>query len=60
MTFKRGVIKRMIISKIPELLKAPIATNNPTKVGKILKTISIPSFAPSKKSSNTLFFSIKP
>ena len=46
-TFKRGVIKRIIISNTPEFLSAPIATNNPTKVGRILKTISIPSFAPS-------------
>jgi len=33
---KIGVSKLEIASIIPELLNAPIATNNPTKVGKIL------------------------
>ena len=33
----------IIKSKIPELLSAPIATNNPISVGKILITISIVS-----------------
>ena len=46
------------MSKIPELLKAPIATNNPINVGKIPKVISNPSFAPSKNVSNTLFLLI--
>lgn len=49
-----------IKSIIPELLSAPIATNKPTRLGNIFTVISIPSFAPSKKVSNTLFFSIKP
>ena len=58
--FKTGFKKFTIASIIPELLSAPIATNNPISVGKILNTISRPSFAPSKKVSNTLFLSIKP
>ena len=58
--FVTGDIKLIIKSKTPELLNAPIATNNPINVGKILKTICIPSFAPSKKVSNTLFFSNNP
>ena len=44
----------------PELLKAPTARKIPTKVGNNLNTISIPSLAPSKKVSKTLFFSFKP
>jgi len=44
----------------PELLKAPIATKSPINVGKRFKTISIPSFAPSKKLSKILIFSFNP
>ena len=43
---KIGVTKLIIKSNIPELLKAPIATNNPINVGKIFNTIFNPSFAP--------------
>ena len=50
-----GVIIFTIKSIIPELLNNPIATNNPTKVGNILKTIPTPSFAPSKNTSKTFF-----
>lgn len=53
-----GDISFIIKSINPEDLKAPIATNNPTNVGKSFITISIPSFAPSKNVSKTLFFSI--
>ena len=58
--FKNGEIIEITKSKTPELLKAPIATNKPIRVGKILTTISIPSFAPSKKTSNIFIFSAKP
>ena len=56
----KGDINFIIKSKTPEYLNALIATNNPIKVGKILTTISNPSFAPSKNVSNTFFFSISP
>ena len=63
-----GILKKLVIgdinfiikSKIPELLNAPTATKIPINVGKILNTISIPSFAPSTKVSYTLFFSNNP
>ena len=54
---KIGEIKSVINSKIPELLSIPITTNNPIKVGKILKVISIPSVAPFKNTSKTDTFS---
>ncbi len=41
----------------PELLKTPIATKSPIRVGNKAITISAPSFAPSKKTSNTFTFS---
>lgn len=63
-----GKLKILVIDEIifitksntPELFNAPIATNNPINVGKTFKTISIPSFAPSKKISKTGFFSYIP
>ena len=55
-----GDINFIIKSNTPEYLNALIATNNPINVGKIFITISNPSFAPFKKISNTLFFSISP
>ena len=58
--FKIGDINFIIISKIPELLNAPIATNNPINVGNIPIVISNPSFAPSINVSKTLFFSFNP
>ena len=58
--FVIGEIKLIMNSKIPELLRTPIATNKPINVGKILITISIPSLAPSKKMSKTGFFSFIP
>jgi len=58
--FVTGAIKLTIKSKIPESLRSPIATNRPIKVGKILTTVSMPSLAPSKKTSKTLTFSITP
>lgn len=61
-----GIPKKFIIgdkrlikkSIIPELLKTPIATKSPISVGNNLKTMSIPSFAPSKKTSKTFTFSL--
>ena len=44
----------------PELLKVPIATKSPIRVGKSATTILIPSLAPSKKESNTFIFSFTP
>lgn len=44
----------------PELLKAPIATNKPIRVGNNASTIFIPSFAPSIKTSNILIPSFNP
>ena len=55
-----GVINFINKSNIPELLKAPMATNKPTNVGKIFITISIPSLAPSKKTSKTFILSLHP
>ena len=53
-------MKFIITDNIPELLSTPIAINNPSNVGNILKTICIPSFAPSTKISYTFFFSETP
>ena len=55
--FSVGFIIFITKSKIPELLRAPIAKKSPIKVGNILITIFIPSFAPFKKISNTFFLS---
>ena len=63
-----GIPKKFVIGEIicttksnsPELLNTPIATNNPIRVGNILNTISIPSFAPSTNISNTFIRSLKP
>ena len=43
---KNGVRVFWSNSKIPEFLRALIAKNKATKVGKIFITVSIPSFAP--------------
>ena len=54
-------LKKLIKESItPDSLKTLIARNSPNKVGNILYIIFIPSFAPSKKLSKTLFFSISP
>ena len=46
-----GEIILIIKSIMPEFLNAPTAKKIPINVGKSLKTISIPSFAPSIKVS---------
>ena len=55
--FVAGLIIFITISIIPELLKAPIATNSPTNVGNIPITIFNPSFVPSINVSNMFCFS---
>ena len=55
--FVIGEISLIIRSIIPDFLSAPTAKKMPTSVGNNLNTISIPSFAPSKNVSYTLFFS---
>ena len=52
-----GEQNEIMASNIPDVLKHPMATKSPIKVGNIFTTIEIPSFAPSKKESNTFFFS---
>ena len=47
-------------SRIPEFLKALIARNKPTNVGKIFITVLIPSLQPTKKLSKTFIFAKKP
>ena len=47
-------------SKIPEFLRALIAKNRPTSVGKIFITVLIPSLQPTKKLSKTFIFAKKP
>lgn len=53
-----GLIRLVIASMIPDSLKTLIERNSPKRVGKILYIIFIPSFAPSKKLSKTLFFQL--
>lgn len=55
--FVAGLIIFITMSIIPELLRAPIATNSPTKVGNIPITIFSPSFVPSINVSNMFCFS---
>lgn len=43
---RKGESKCSSKSKIPEFLRALIAKNNAIKVGKILITVSMPSFEP--------------
>ena len=50
---RNGVIEFVKASIIPDSLKTFIDKNSPSNVGKIFKTIFNPSFAPSKKTSNT-------
>ena len=57
--FNNGVTILIIISIIPDALNAPIAINKPTNVGTNPIVISIASFAPSIKSSNTVFLDLK-
>ena len=56
--FSIGLAMCVIHSNIPDDLNAPIATNSPISVGNILNVVSIPSFAPTRNVSKTLFFSL--
>ena len=49
-----------IPSIIPELLNAPMAKNNPIRVGIIFIVVSNPSLVPSINISKTFFFSNTP
>lgn len=53
---KNGFKAFCIKSKIPEFLRALIAKNKAISVGKILITVSIPSFAPNQKTIKDFYF----
>ena len=55
--FKKGEIIFTRKSIRPEFLSKLIATKSPINVGKILNVICIPSLAPFKKMSKTLYTS---
>lgn len=56
---RRGESILCIKSKRPEFLRALIAKNNPTNVGKIFITVSIPSFAPNQETIKHFCFFYK-